>query len=349
MDSSISRCYGEVLLVVDCFMYCIRHPADIYCCHHANQRRIRRMKAHFEKVSSGTASLLAFERVEPEFPFHWHYHPEFELTLIVNSHGQRLVGDGIADYGPGDLVLIGSNLPHSWRSGPVRFSRKENHRAIVVQFREDFLGRQFFQLNEMEPIIQLLKRSAAGLAFGHTRCAQLVTQKMVDFIRLTPSRRIVQLLDILLDLAGATQAKVLSTDRVMPMCRIEDQHRIELICTCLNESFEGHIDYAKIARRVQMDHASLCRFFKRATGRTMTAYVNEMRVGAATQLLTGTNMSILDICFKVGFGNYSNFNRQFKHIKGYGPRMLRQQFLSNRTGNIPMRPEDAQRHRIGRG
>lgn len=287
------------------------------------------MRAHFEKVGTGSASLLAFERVAPEFPFHWHYHPEFELTFIVNSHGQRLIGDGIADYGPGDLVLIGSNLPHSWRSGPVRFSRKENHRAIVIQFREDFLGKQFFQLDEMEPIVRLLKRSASGLAFGHTSCAQVVTQKMMDFTGLQPSRRIVQLLDILLDLAGEAKGKVLSTDRVMPMRRVEDQQRIEMICACLNESFEDHVDYAKIARRVQMDQSSLCRFFKQATGRTMTGYVNEIRVGAATQLLTGSDMSILDICFKVGFGNYSNFNRQFKRVKGYGPRTLRQQFLAD--------------------
>ena len=111
------------------------------------------MRAHFEKVSSGAASLLAFERVDLEFPFYWHYHPEFELTLIVDSHGQRLVGDGIADYGPGDLVLLGPNLPHSWRSGPVHLSTESCHRAVVVQFREDFLGKPFFQLDEMETIV----------------------------------------------------------------------------------------------------------------------------------------------------------------------------------------------------
>jgi AraC-like DNA-binding protein len=286
------------------------------------------MRAHFEKVSSGAASLLAFERVDLEFPFYWHYHPEFELTLIVDSHGQRLVGDGIADYGPGDLVLLGPNLPHSWRSGPVHLSTESCHRAVVVQFREDFLGKPFFQLDEMETIVRLLKRSASGLAFGHAANARALAQKIVEFPRLTPARRIIRLLDVLLDLAEESHAKVLSTDRVRPMCRVEDQQRIEQICTYLNERFEEEVNYLEIARRVHMDQASLCRFFKRATGRTMTAYVNEMRVGAAAQLLTDTDLSILEIGFKVGFGNYSNFNRQFKRIKGYGPRTLRQQFLS---------------------
>ena len=99
-----------------------------------------RVKPYFEKVASGPSSFRAFERNDPEFPFYWHYHPEYELTLITESQGQRLVGDGIADYGPGDLVLIGPNVPHSWRSGPVKSSAAETHRAVVVQFRYDFLG-----------------------------------------------------------------------------------------------------------------------------------------------------------------------------------------------------------------
>lgn len=290
------------------------------------------MKAHFEKLSSGAGALLAFERVDVEFPFHWHYHPEYELTLIVNSHGQRLVGDGIADYGPGDLVLLGPNLPHSWRSGPVKPPKDEYHRAVVVQFREDFLGEAFFKLEAMDPVARMLRRAASGLAFGHTKMGRRVAEKIEAIPSYSPARKIVGLLEILVDLAGEPGAKTLSTDRLRPMCRVEDQQRIEAICSHLNEHFDEEINFSELARKVHMDQAALCRFFKRATGRTMTAYVNEMRVGAAAQLLTDTDLSILEIGFKVGFGNYSNFNRQFKRIKGHGPRMLRRQFQGNGLG-----------------
>jgi transcriptional regulator GlxA family with amidase domain len=114
----------------------------------------------------------------------------------------------------------------------------------------------------------------------------------------------------------------------------------------LNEHFEEEIEFAKLSGRFRMGQASLCRFFKRATGRTMTAYVNELRVGAAAQLLISTDESVLEIAFRVGFGNYSNFNRQFKRIKGFGPMTLRKQFsaehsveshLTRRTASIAMK------------
>ena len=127
-------------------------------------------------------------------------------------------------------------------------------------------------------------------------------------------------------------ARILSTLKVKPICRVADQQRIDAICLYLNENFSEEIDFAKLSARFHMDQASLCRFFKRAAGRTMTAYVNELRVGAAAQLLIDTDESILEIGFRVGFGNYSNFNRQFKRIKGFGPRTLRRQFSSSHRG-----------------
>src|SRR5271165_714487 len=293
----------------------------------ANSVTLRRMKPHFEKVASGPSSFVAFERADPEFPFYWHYHPEFELTLIINSRGQRLVGDGIADYGPGDLVLIGPNVPHSWRSGPVKANSAESHRAVVVQFRPNFLGEHFFDLEEMSTVAHLLRRASNGLAFGHTDTGRKAAKSVAKLPLQSPAKRLATLLSVLIDLADESDARVLSTLKVKPICRVADQHRIDEICLFLNENFEEEIEFAKLSKRFHMDQASLCRFFKRATGRTMTAYLNELRVGAAAQLLINTDDSILDIGFRVGFGNYSNFNRQFKRIKGFGPRTLRRQFV----------------------
>lgn len=294
----------------------------------------RRIRPYFEKIRSASSSVVAFERNDAEFPFYWHYHPEFELTLIINSRGQRLVGDSIADYGPGDLVLLGPNVPHSWRSGPVRTRRAETHRAVVVQFHQDFLGEHFFELEEMAPVAHLLRRASNGLAFGHTEIGRRTARSIAKLPLESPGKRLATLLSVLVELAEEKDGQILSTLKVKPICRISDQHRIDEICHFLNENFTEEIEFSMLARRFHMDQASLCRFFKRATGRTMTAYLNELRVGAAAQLLINTNDSILDIGFRVGFGNYSNFNRQFKRIKGFGPRTLRYQFSLGTTSDV---------------
>jgi AraC-like DNA-binding protein len=296
------------------------------------------MKAQFEKVRSSSTSFVTFARADPRFPFIWHYHPEYELTLIVDSCGQRFVGDAIADYAPGDLVLLGPNLPHTWRSGPAPAGVKETHRAVVVQFHPQFLGKQFFALPEMSSVSHLLSRASCGLAFGSTKTGMDVANRMLGMVSLPPPRQLLLLLSILVDLAAESHVQHLSTGNLKPMCRAEDQHRIDTVCSHLSAHFRKEIDYAQLAYKVHMDLASLCRFFKRATGRTMTAYVNELRVAAAARLLRETDLSILEVGLRAGFGNYSNFHLQFKRIKGLGPRTLRREFQMNAETRIVAQP-----------
>jgi AraC-like DNA-binding protein len=178
----------------------------------------------------------------------------------------------------------------------------------------------------MEAVARLLRNASNGLAFGHTETGKKVSEYLAELPFASPAKRLVLLLSALVDLTGEKDAQVLSSMRVRPICRPADQQRIESICAYLNEHFEEELEFADLSKRFHMEQASLCRFFKRATGRTMTAYLNELRVGAAAQLLLETDESVLEIAFRVGFGNYSNFNRQFKRIKGIGPRTLRRQF-----------------------
>jgi AraC-like DNA-binding protein len=197
---------------------------------------------------------------------------------------------------------------------------------VVVQFRHDFLGEHFFELKEMAAVARLLRRSSNGLAFGHSETGRKVAKHVAKLPSLLPAKRLAILLSVLVDLARDDDAQVLSTLKVKPICRVADQQRIDAICLYLNKHFGEEIDFAKLSEWFHMDQASLCRFFKRATGRTMTAYLNELRVGAAAQLLINTDDTVLEIGFRVGFGNYSNFNRHFKRIKGFCPRTLRRQF-----------------------
>ena len=148
------------------------------------------MRARFEKVREPNGSFTAYERVEPEFPFNWHYHPEFELTLIVDSEGQRLVGETLCDYKPGDLVLLGPNLPHSYRSWPASAGGAQAQRAIVIQFSKESFGATLLDLPEMSSVASMLKRSAMGLVFGETKTGKDVESRLRQLPSLPSARRI---------------------------------------------------------------------------------------------------------------------------------------------------------------
>jgi transcriptional regulator GlxA family with amidase domain len=178
----------------------------------------------------------------------------------------------------------------------------------------------------MRAVADLLSQSSNGLAFGHTETGRKVAESVAKLRSLGSARRIAEFLSILADLASESDAHVISMLNVRPICRLADQQRIDAICVYLNEHFEEEVEFSRLSERLHLDQASLCRFFKRATGRTMTTYLNELRVGAAAQMLISTDDSVLEIAFRVGFGNYSNFNRQFKRLKGICPIELRRQF-----------------------
>jgi AraC-like DNA-binding protein len=282
------------------------------------------MRAHFEKIAGEERVLHAFERAETSFPFYWHYHPEFELTLILEGSGQRLVGDSVEEYGPGDLVLIGPNLPHTYRSGPV----KGPNRAFVLQFRPELLGDAFFSLSEMRSLRRFLDRAMQGLvfAFASENKKSALHRRILALSARSASAQILELLVILDALVVTATAHPLSRTHVPPPVKAEDQKRINAICHFLCEHYAQEIDYARLTKKLHMSQASICRFFRRATGRTMTEYVNSYRISVAARLLKETDRPILDIAFEVGFGNYSHFNRQFQRIKKKTPRLFRATF-----------------------
>jgi len=285
------------------------------------------MRAQYEKVPRLDRTFFAYRRVDQHFPFSWHYHPEFELTAIESGFGQRFVGDSIEDYGPGDLVLLGPNLPHTWKSQSAATSASDEHKAVVVQFRAEHLGAGLLDLSEMEPLKRLLARSACGLRFQPEEDQPSISEEMSSLITLQPARRTVKLISILLTLSEAPNPLAISKGLVRPLCRIQDEERMNKICRLLNSSLERGIDYALLSKKVGMDQSALARFFKRASGRTMTEYVNESRISNAVRLITDTNLSTLDIAMQVGFGNYSNFCRQFKKLRGMSPNAYRKVLL----------------------
>jgi AraC-like DNA-binding protein len=278
------------------------------------------VKAILEKVSHAqdhSFASIEFQRSRFVCPFH--YHPEIELTLIVSSTGQRYVGDHIGRFAPGDLVLMGPNLPHMY-TNDEKF-RGQAH-SIVIQFLPECLGRDFFNSGEMKAIRLLLDKSRVGLHF-HGRTRDRITPFLEEFKSLRGPARVMALLNILDILARSSECRMLASPTYSPSLAIYQGERINRVCELISKKFKEGVTQSEAARMAKMSGPSFSRFFRRATNKTFRGFLNEVRIGYASQLLLETDRTIAEACYESGFGNLSNFNRQFLKLRKTSPRAYR--------------------------
>ena len=286
----------------------------------------------FEKVPRSQSESLYCEVVHPAtVPTPWHFHPECQLTLVLNSYGHRVVGDHLTSFSPGDLVFIGPNLPHLWHHDGLHRKADGQAYSIVVQFLEDFLGRDFLSRPESAPVRQLITRGAVALQVnGRTRKA--VAERMQALARARGLRRVVWLLDILELLAASKELRPISSPGFQPSLNPFDHDRVGKVCAHVNEHLAEPIFREDLARLVQLSPDAFGRFFRSRTGKTLPEFVNQLRIGRACRLLAETDLSIIEVAMRCGFENLSNFNRQFLRIVKRSPRAYRQRMGSTVDG-----------------
>jgi AraC-like DNA-binding protein len=256
----------------------------------------------------------------------WHFHPEYQITLVIKSCGYRLVGDNIAPLHQGDLVLVGSNLPHVWQQErAARPDPAHGVHAVIVRFLETFAGKDFLEIPEMKPVRLLLRRSVRGLhASGATR--QAVAEKMRRLAEATGLERISGLLSILNTLARSNELQPIASAGFVPVLNGSDHDRMERVCDYINAHLGDVVDRAAVARQAHLSEGAFSRFFKLRTGKTLPRYINELRVGRACRFLAEGDTKITDIALECGFANLANFNRRFLEIAGVTPHDYRRRF-----------------------
>jgi AraC-like DNA-binding protein len=258
----------------------------------------------------------------PGYGAAWHFHPEFQITLVLKSTGYRLVGDNITPLVAGDLVLVGANLPHVWQQDPEG-GRGAVH-AIVIRFLATFLGRDFLELPEAETVKRLLRRAARGLRVtGRTRDA--VAERLQRLPAVHGLQRVAGLLEILELLARSKELHPIASAGFVPSLAGEDQGRMERVIAHIQTHLTGDVDRAGAARAAHLSEGAFSRFFKLRTGKTLPEYVNELRVGRACRLLADGERKVTDIALDCGFRNLANFNRRFRAITRRTPREYREQ------------------------
>ncbi|MEA1786992.1 AraC family transcriptional regulator [Arenibacter sp. GZD96] len=259
----------------------------------------------------------------------WHYHPELELVLITKSIGTRFIGDNVAKFQPGDVVLTGANLPHMWVNDDVYFKKESDllAEAIAIHFKEDFLGTHFFQIPEMRQIAQLFAQAQHGILFKDLD--HKIIEKIKKLELLDDFYKTLKLIEILHDLAKHSPIKRLASVGFIHSFRTTENKSLDAIYEFVFRNFSAPIGSKDAAAVAHMNPSAFSRFFKRIHRKTFTTYLNEVRIGYACKLLLEQKLNITSICFESGFNNISNFNRQFKKITKSSPRTYLQQHIEH--------------------
>ena len=284
------------------------------------------MKPRHEKlILEPKHSFVLQKDVYPYYPTPWHYHPEYELVLVVKSSGKRTVGDYEEAFTDGDLVFLGPNLPHSFQNDPAWYKGDPSltAEAIVIHFTGDFLGKDFFNLPEMIQVNQLFDQAKFGLKIlGNTR--QKISDIMHEMLTLNGHGRIIKLLSILEILSQSEEIKVLANRGFVQQYAVSGNDRITRVNEYIMKHFNKDISLSDVAEVANMSIPAFCRFFKACTRKAFSIYLNEIRVGYACKLLLEEKYNISQTCYVSGFNNMSNFYRQFKKVTGKSPLQYKQ-------------------------
>ena len=265
-------------------------------------------------------SFIVFRELGDYFPCPWHYHPEYELVLVVNSTGRRMVGDHIGYFQAEDLVFMGPYLPHVWVNDPVFFNREAAQPAdgIVIHFAEDFLGEHFFKTPELESFTHFLRLSHQGLAI-HGKSREQINAIMKKMLAMNGIQRLSALLSIFDILSRTTDYELLASQGFVQKTTLKSSDQFRKVNEYIMLNFQEEISLPQVARVANMAVTTFCNFFKENFRVTFVEYVNTLRVGHACKLLAETDRHIVEVAYQCGFNNLANFNRQFKKYKKMTP------------------------------
>ena len=263
------------------------------------------------------------------FTYPWHYHSQYELIYVEKSSGLCFAGDKVEKYTDGDLVFLGSGLPHYMLSDDIYM---EGHKELrvkgaIIQLEADFMQYSINNYPQLLHVKNFLAESARGFIIKDMKDRDILAL-LDDIVSDAGFFQIPNILILLQNLALYQGKQYLSSQGfVQPLMSVEGDKRLSKIMDYIQKNYTGVIDLDDIAGRAAMNPSSFCRYFKKQTGRTFVQYVNEMRVGHACRLLMNGKMNITQIAYESGFENVIHFNRIFKQLKSCTPTQYQKNML----------------------
>lgn len=279
------------------------------------------MKAHFHKVLQDEQSSFSIRNsIGSNFGNQWHYHPQLELHYVIRGEGVRLIGDSVQNFSAGELLLLGENLPHTWRCNEPYTQNDPAYKAeaIVIQFLPDCFGKDFMTLPEAGPMKKLFSNARNGLVIeGQTRDA--VVPLMYKAVASSQMERMVTMMSVLHLVSISNSLDYISSSNAFYRSSDAENIRLNEICSYSLKNYKKDISLEEIALIANLSVTSFCRYFKQMTNKTYNDFLTEIRISQACKMLIEGKISTDAICFECGFNNVSNFYRHFKKIKGVTP------------------------------
>lgn len=282
------------------------------------------MQLVFEQVRyEAHSSIKAVRYTNEKFDVPWHYHPAYELVLVVRGQGKRVIGNATRHFGPGALVFVGSGVPHLTVDGEAQ--NEQGVEVVVVQFPADLLDPATLNRAEFGNIQRVLRQSHKGV-FVEEVSGTAIEQAMLAVLEAQGLQRYTALLEVLDQIETDMRYEVLSDVPFHANAMLNPADRFEQIQHFIRANYHSALSVDDVAQHVHMHKASFCRFFKRFTGQTFTAYLNELRVNRACKLLREGTYTIAHVGFACGFNSTSHFYRQFKRLTGTTPKRYEHDF-----------------------
>lgn len=288
------------------------------------------MKPHFHKVPIKLETSFSIRNdVMANFGTVWHYHPELELHYVKQGEGVRFIGDNISNFYAGEMILIGENLPHTWRCKEQYFKSDSDLKveASVIHFLPNCLGNDLLTLPEAYQIPKLYDRAKRGLVIkGETK--RRLADLMEESLNAVNLNRLTILLSILSTLADSDEFETIASAHAFYQSNSIDTDRINRICNYTLTNYREEISLEEISALSNLSVTSFCRYFKQMTKKTYYDFLTEIRVSHACRMLVEDNLTVETICMECGFNNASNFYRHFKKIIGSTPVEYKRKFLN---------------------
>lgn len=295
------------------------------------------MKTVKESVRNSPGLSFCFQERNEPLSFSWHFHEEYELTLIVEGRGKRFIGDDISVFRAHDLVLIAPTVPHAYEStDPIA---GDACKTVIIQFLPSLFSDrqlQFKELRNVNKFLRLLRLSAGGFVFDSATYRRVlpIAETSIHHDGLEKLLDLMKILDLL---ATEGRWRAIATEwhrRDTALAEREGPRQDGDVLQFIFANADGPLTLRRVCEFSGMSVSTLCRFFKKNESCTFNEYLTRIRISQACKLLIQTDLPVYTVCYRSGFKNLSNFNRRFLRTKGITPssyRNLHRKTSSGRT------------------